>query len=211
LQCQKILEKMIWLNWHNINSLKMKSKLIYVEDKSTGLTGEAWIGRGFYSRTGQTVYFNGQVFQRVKGYKYNHIDIETGDAYWISGVKKDGTDRLYNERLPITMDESVEGEYLKFTGLSTLPKNKFVLEKLNNVPAKSVSDEVFNSPYEPSAEALSYMPLNKLSEGELKKLAQHYQQVIADVHKKARKNWIRYYNEIMQELEKREKRSLPED
>ncbi|MCA6362648.1 MAG: hypothetical protein IM638_06390 [Bacteroidetes bacterium] len=183
----------------------MLSKLIYVENKSRGLSGKAWIGRGFFTRSRQTVYFNGKVFQRTQGYKYNHFDVETGEEYWISGVKKDGTDRLYNERVPITMDESVVSEYLDFTGLSELPKNKFVLKKLNNVPAKSIAEEAFNSTYEPSAEELAHTPLYKLSEGELRKLALHYEQVIAEVHKKARKNYIRYYNEIKQELEKRGK------
>ncbi|MFP6584686.1 MAG: hypothetical protein VCD00_19285 [Candidatus Hydrogenedentota bacterium] len=47
------------------------------------------------SKTGRTVYFNGQALKRVKG-GYgcgNHEDLETGDAYWISGVKKDGPNR----------------------------------------------------------------------------------------------------------------------
>jgi hypothetical protein len=57
----------------------MQSKLIYVENKSRSLSGEAWVGRGFFSRTRQTVYFNGKVFQRTQGNKYNHFDVETGE------------------------------------------------------------------------------------------------------------------------------------
>lgn len=189
----------------------MQSKLIYVENKSKSLSGEAWIGRGFFSRTRQTVYFNGKVFQRTQGYKYNHFDVETGEEYWISGVKKDGTDRLYNERVPITMDESVVSEYLGFTGLSALPKNKFVLEKLNNVPAKSVSDETFNSSHVPGVTELMNMPLNDLSPEQLKILAVHYDLRIHDVHKKARKAYIQAYNEVLAELEKREKELSPEN
>lgn len=181
----------------------MQSKLIYVENKSRSLSGEAWIGRGFFSRTRQTVYFNGKVFQRTQGYKYNHFDMETGEEYWISGVKKDGTDRLYNERVPITMDESVVGEYLDFTGLSALPKNKFELGKLNNMPAKSVSVNAFNSSHEPGVVELINIPLNNLSLEQLKTVAANYDLKINDVHKKARKAYIQTYNEVLAEIEKR--------
>lgn len=126
-------------------------------------------------------------------------------------MKKDGTDRLYNERVPITMDEDVVDEYLDFTGLSALPKNKFVMEKLNNVPAKSIADEAFNSAYEPNAIQLMNVPLNDLSLEELKTLAVHYDLKINDVHKKARKAYVHAYKEILEEIEKREKTLSPEN
>jgi len=67
----------------------------YIELK-TGYNdnGPAWIGRVQVSRSGQTVYFNGRAFKRRGGgASGNHFDVETGDNYWISGVKKDGRDR----------------------------------------------------------------------------------------------------------------------
>jgi hypothetical protein len=43
--------------------------------------------------------------------KSNYVDIKTGEEFWISGCKKDGSDRLYGERLPVCIDEDVQEEY----------------------------------------------------------------------------------------------------
>lgn len=91
----------------------MKSRIMYIEDKSGGLTGPARIGRVTFSKTGRTLYHGGRSFQSLKGYgsKSNYFDIETGDYYWISGPRKDGADRLYGEPLPVEIDDDVREEY----------------------------------------------------------------------------------------------------
>lgn len=89
----------------------MKSRIMYIEDKSGGLIGPARIGRVTYSKSGRTLHYGGKTFYGVSGYKYNHVDEETGDHYWISGPHKDGQDRLYGERIPIEIDEDVREEY----------------------------------------------------------------------------------------------------
>jgi len=72
----------------------------------------ARIGRVTFSKTGRTVEYCGQKFQKGKGYKWNYLDIETGDHYWISGPRKDGQDRLYPQSsLPVEIDEDVRQEY----------------------------------------------------------------------------------------------------
>ena len=77
----------------------MQSRIMYIEDKSTGLTGPARIGRVSFSKTGRTLYYRGRSFQSLKGagFKANYYDIETGEEFWISGPRKDGGDRLYGE------------------------------------------------------------------------------------------------------------------
>ena len=91
----------------------MKSRIMYIENKSGGLTGEARIGLVKFSKTGSTLYYGGKSFQSLKGsgYKSNYYDVENGEGYWISGCKKDGSDRLYGERVPIEIDEDVREEY----------------------------------------------------------------------------------------------------
>jgi hypothetical protein len=37
--------------------------------------------------------------------------VATGDEYWVSGPKRDGTDRLYGERIPVAIDDDVREEY----------------------------------------------------------------------------------------------------
>lgn len=47
--------------------------------------------------------------------------MDSGDHYWISGCKKDGSDRLYGERIPIQIDDDVREEYWK--EIRNLPDN----------------------------------------------------------------------------------------
>jgi hypothetical protein len=92
----------------------MKSRIMYIENKSGGLAGgEARIGRVTFSKTGATLYYRGRSFRSLKGggYKANHVDIETGEPFWISGPKRNGGDRLYGERAAIGIDEDVREEY----------------------------------------------------------------------------------------------------
>lgn len=67
------------------------------------------IGRVEFSQTGRTLYYRGRQFMSVKGYKYNYLDVETGDKYWISGCKKRGGDTLYGGVIEI--DDDVREEY----------------------------------------------------------------------------------------------------
>jgi hypothetical protein len=90
-----------------------KSRIMYIERKTESLNGPARIGRVTFSKTGRTVEYRGQKFQKSKsGYKWNHFDVETGDHYWISGPRKDGQDRLYPQSSqPVEIDEDVREEY----------------------------------------------------------------------------------------------------
>jgi hypothetical protein len=86
---------------------------MYIESKGRGLIGPARIGRVAFSKTGKTLYYGGREFQSLKGggFKANYFDVETGEHYWISGCKKDGSDRLYGERVSVDIDEDVRDEY----------------------------------------------------------------------------------------------------
>jgi hypothetical protein len=86
---------------------------MYIEDKSGGLTGPARIGRVTFSRTGDTLYYAGKAFQSQKGggFKSNYFEVESGNEYWISGPKKNGTDALYKTNVRAEIDEDVREEY----------------------------------------------------------------------------------------------------
>src|SRR5690242_1036306 len=88
-------------------------RIMYLECKAGALTGEARIGRVTFSQTGRTLYYRGHRFQSLKGkgFKSNYYDVETGDDYWISGPKRDGSDLLYGGSTPIEIDEDVREEY----------------------------------------------------------------------------------------------------
>lgn len=91
----------------------MRPRIMYIEDKSGGLSGPARIGRVTFSKSGKTIYYQGRAFRSLKGagFKANYFDVETGAKLWISGCRKDGADRLYGERLPVEIDEEVREEY----------------------------------------------------------------------------------------------------
>ncbi len=87
---------------------------MYVELK-TGHNdnGPAWIGRVSFSKTGQTIYYRGKSLRRITGggVSANYRDVETGEQYWISGVKKNREDRHWAGAGPVLIDEDVRAEY----------------------------------------------------------------------------------------------------
>jgi hypothetical protein len=88
-------------------------RIMYIECKAGGLTGDARIGRVTFSKTGRTLYYQGHKFQSLKGagFKSNYYDVDTGEDYWISGPKRNGGDALYGGSTPIEIDEDVREEY----------------------------------------------------------------------------------------------------
>ncbi len=103
---------------------EMKRRIMYIEHKGGALTGAARIGHVAFSKTGKTLYYGGRMFQSLKGagYKANYFDIESGDEYWISGCKRDGSDRLYGERVPVEIDDDIREEY--WTKIREQPESK---------------------------------------------------------------------------------------
>lgn len=75
--------------------------------------GPAWIGRVRLSKTGQTVYYRDKSLRRIAGggVAGNHRDVETGDEYWISGVKRNQEDRHWAGNGRVEIDEDVREEY----------------------------------------------------------------------------------------------------
>jgi hypothetical protein len=101
-----------------------KSRIMYIEDKSNGLTGAARIGRVTFSKTGKTVYYGGRAFRTLSGrdFKSNYFDVATGAHFWISGPRRDGCDQLYGEATPVDVDADVREEY--WTVIRGLPDRK---------------------------------------------------------------------------------------
>jgi hypothetical protein len=93
-----------------------RSKIMYIENKSDGLVGDARIGRVFFSKTGATLYYRGKKFQSLKGsgFKANYFEIESRDQYWISGPRKDQDNRLYGGNRGVQIDDDVKDEYFAY-------------------------------------------------------------------------------------------------
>ena len=110
--------------------------LKYVELK-TGYSGNgpAWIARVTVSKTGRTVYFNGKALKRIGkgGRSGNHYDIESGDEYWVSGIKKSGLDRHWAGSGRVRIEASAVSEYLELVGALELEASRF--EVVADLPA----------------------------------------------------------------------------
>ena len=101
---------------------KMNNQLMYIELK-TGYSddGPAWIGFVKTSKTGNTIYFNDHAFQKQTGYYSNYVDIENGDEYWISGVKRTGSNRHPCGGGVILVESRAVEAYLDLIGKKELP------------------------------------------------------------------------------------------
>jgi len=101
------------LRGRDFNTGRVKSRIMYIEDKSTGLVGPARMGRVTFSKTGRTIYYGGKEFRSLKGagYKANYYEVESGSCFWITGPKRDGGDALYATNVAPQIDEDVREEY----------------------------------------------------------------------------------------------------
>lgn len=111
----------------------MIHSFMYIELK-TGYSddGPAWIGYVKTSKSKKTIYFNGHAFQKAVGIDGNYIDIENGDEYWISGVKKKGSNRHWAGNGTIMIDQRAVEEYLALIGEKELPINFEIIEIKDN-------------------------------------------------------------------------------
>lgn len=92
----------------------LTKRVMYVENKH-GLIDEysAHIGWVTFSKSGKTVYYKGKTLSRIRrgGISGNHIDEETGDEYWVSGIKLRGSNTHWAEPKLVVIDEDAKAEY----------------------------------------------------------------------------------------------------
>ncbi len=111
------------LSYGTLASVKL---LRYIELKSGHSdNGPAWIGYVTSSKTGRTLYFNGRGLRTLKGQRHgdsggNYIDIETGESFWVSGVKKNGEDRHWAGSGKVLVEAAAVDDYLKIIGAKAL-------------------------------------------------------------------------------------------
>lgn len=79
--------------------------------------GPAWIGHVLFSRTWTTAYFNGLCLRGGRGMKHDSL---TGEQYWVSGVKKRGSNRHVFGRGKVLVARDALAEFLALKGWSEL-------------------------------------------------------------------------------------------
>ena len=119
----------------------MIKDLMYIELKAGYSDNDpAWIGYVKTSKTKKTIYFNDHAFQKYNGGCSNYVDIETGDEYWISGLKKKESNRHWDGYGKIMIDRRAVNEYLSLIGERELPLNLFeVTDMEDSFPIERVN------------------------------------------------------------------------
>ncbi len=137
---------------------------MYIEQKSSGHSGPAWIGFVEFSKSGQTVYFDNKALKKLKttGISGNHFDIETGEEYWVSGVKKNGEDRHKFGGGKVMLDKNSIPEYLKLVDFEIIEDKKFEIVEFETTD-KSRFTELENSQmeYENESQEARYWDNNR--------------------------------------------------
>lgn len=119
----------------------MAEELRYIELK-TGYSddGPAWIGYVKSSKSGRTVYFNDRAFQPLRGGRGSYYDVESGDEYWISGVKKRGSNRHPCGRGKIKVDHRAVDALLSLKGWQELPSDLYEVADIEDkFPVERIS------------------------------------------------------------------------
>ena len=117
--------------WHTL-SVKI---LRYIELKSGHSdNGPARIGYVTQSKSGRTLYFDGRGLMKLKGQRRgesggNYIDMETGETFWVSGVKKNGEDRHWAGSGKVLIEAAAVAEYLATIKTKSLDTSRCEITK----------------------------------------------------------------------------------
>ncbi len=195
---------------HCFTKKTLKAEIKYIELKSRLSNNEnAWIGLVSFSKSGKTIYFNGKAFQSLNGLGINgnYYDLENGDEYWISGVKKDMTDRHKFDGGKIYVEKRILSEYLQIIRKTKLPKADYELtevitekpiQRINQLENEKTNQAAFDT-------NLYFKQPNELSINEIKLLIT---ELISDEKSESFNKVCRSIKhkriELMTELKKRE-------
>lgn len=90
-----------------------RTRMMYIELKSGHRdNGPAWIGRVTFSKSGRSIFYKGRELTRIKGgVPGNYMDVQTREEFWVSGVKRNGSNRHWAGSGPVQIDDDVRVEY----------------------------------------------------------------------------------------------------
>lgn len=143
----------------------MSFQLKYIELKTGHAhNGPAWIGYIELSKSRKTIYFNGKA---LNGNGHGACsDKQSGEIYWVSGIKKNGQDRHQCGNGKIQIDKSAIKEYLTIMGLDKLDTRKYIEVEIPKTD-KSKFTEIENAKINPDVDLDLYEDLDNLTITEL--------------------------------------------
>jgi hypothetical protein len=94
---------------------------MYVENRDGLIDGvRARIGWVTFSKTGRAVYYKGCTLKSIggRGLRGNFMDEETGEEFWVSGVKRSGTNTHPAEHTAVpVIDDDAKEEFRRLRGV----------------------------------------------------------------------------------------------
>jgi len=70
----------------------------------------------------------------------NYVDMETGESFWVSGVKKKGEDRHWAGSGRVLLEAAALSDYLKAIGAKTLDRSRCkVTDDIRQTDVKKIS------------------------------------------------------------------------
>ena len=141
------------------------------------------------------------------GISGNYFNLENGDEYWISGVKKDMSDRHKFGGGKIFVEKRTLNDYLKIIGKSELPKSDYELSEVETEKPIERVNELENVKTQPTEfdSALHFKQPNELTIKEIEFLIGELIEDEKNVKfNKARRSYKTKRLELENELEKRE-------
>ncbi|RLE33405.1 MAG: hypothetical protein DRJ61_07320 [Acidobacteria bacterium] len=91
-------------------------RVMYIENKDGDIDGvPARVGWVTFSKSGKSVYYRDRTLQRSggQGIRGNYFDTETGDEYWVSGIKARGSNAHSAESINVEVDADALEEYAR--------------------------------------------------------------------------------------------------
>jgi hypothetical protein len=92
----------------------LSRRLMYIENKDGEIDGaSARIGWVEFSKTGKTVRYRGRELTSIggRGVRGNFMDAETREEYWVSGVKRRGSNTHWAENVSVEIDPDALDAY----------------------------------------------------------------------------------------------------
>lgn len=95
----------------------LRRRLMYIENKDGLIDGcDARIGWVTFSRSGQSVRYRGRELSKGVGAGGNFFDVENGGTYWVSGVKRRGSNVHPCESAAVEIDDDALDAYKNLRG-----------------------------------------------------------------------------------------------
>lgn len=89
---------------------------MYIENKEGLVEGaQARIGWVSFSKSGRTIYYKGRTLSSIgrRGIRGNFIDAESGEEFWVSGIKRRGSNAHPHASVAVVIDDDAREEYFR--------------------------------------------------------------------------------------------------